>query len=155
MGSAPHLPLQNDQLMSSTAFSTPVCIVWPLVLTIRVGIKLRTVSRFRDHSLCHYRSCKGYKENCSCTQECELLHDSSPCCRRDSTVEVSKVVPRGKAIRGSQTIRSSVAQPRLRLRPICGRYFEVSGVIMMPSHDIGVQGRALCSNRRITCDYSR
>ena len=98
---------------------------------------------------------QGIQRECSCTQECELLHDSSPCCRRDSTVEVSKVVPRGKAIRGSPTIRSSVAQPRLRLRPICGRYFEVSGVIMMPSHDIGVQERALCSNRRSTCDYSR
>jgi hypothetical protein len=29
------------------------------------------------------------------------------------------------------------------------------GVIMMPSHDIGVQRRELCSNRRSTCDCSR
>ena len=142
-------------LQDSALIVARIWIVWSLILTIRVGIELRTVSRFRDHSLCHYRSCKGYKEKCSYTQECELLHDSSPCCRRDSTVEVSKVVPRGKAIRGSPTIRSSVAQPRLRLRPIFGRRFEVSGVIMMPSHDIGVQERALCSNRRSTCDCSR
>src|ERR1700686_5387084 len=29
------------------------------------------------------------------------------------------------------------------------------GVIMMPSHEIGVQGRELCSDRRSTCDCSR
>lgn len=43
----------------------------------------------------------------------------------------------------------------MRLRPICGRRFEVSGVIMMPSHDIGVQGQELCSDRRSTRDCSR
>jgi hypothetical protein len=42
----------------------------------------------------------------------------------------------------------------LDLRPICDRYFEALGVIMMPSHDIGVQGRALCSDRRSTSDCS-
>src|SRR6476660_5790845 len=83
-------------LQDSALIVARIWIVWSLILTIRVGIKLRAVSWFRDHSLCHYRGCKGCKENCSCTQVCALLHDSSPCCRRDSTVEVSKVAPRGK-----------------------------------------------------------
>lgn len=43
----------------------------------------------------------------------------------------------------------------LYMRPICGRYFEARGVIMMPSHDIGVQGQELCSDRRSTRDCSR
>jgi hypothetical protein len=46
-------------------------------------------------------------------------------------------------------------QPCLELRPICGRYFDALVVIMMPSHDIRVQGRALCSDRSSTCDCSR
>ena len=52
-------------------------------------------------------------------------------------------------------LRPPPLQPRLELRPICSRYFEALGAIMMPSHDIGVQGRALCSDRRSTCDCSR
>ena len=54
-------------LQDSVLIVARIWIVWSLILTIRVGIKLRTISRFRDHSLCHYRSCKGYKQNCSGT----------------------------------------------------------------------------------------
>jgi hypothetical protein len=41
------------------------------------------------------------------------------------------------------------------LSPTCGRYFEASRVIMRPSHDIGVQGRDLCSDGRSTRGCSR
>jgi hypothetical protein len=40
-------------------------------------------------------------------------------------------------------------------RAICGRYFKASVVVMMPSHDLEVSGRELCSDRRSTCDRSK
>jgi hypothetical protein len=53
-------------LQRSVLIVARIWIVWSLILTIRVGY-LRTVSRFRDHLLCHYRGSKRYKQNCSCT----------------------------------------------------------------------------------------
>ena len=43
-------------LQSSVLIVARIWIVWSLILTIRVGIQLRTVSRFRDHLLYHYRA---------------------------------------------------------------------------------------------------
>jgi hypothetical protein len=65
------------------------------------------------------------------------------------------VRPNCAACLSGEQHQSYVLYDRAEGRRICGRYFEAWGVIMMPSHDIGVQGRELCSDRRSTCDCSR
>jgi hypothetical protein len=125
-------------MQESALIVARIWIVWSLILTIRVGIKLRTVFRFRDHLLRHYRGCKRYKQTAAAPKSANVF------------TMVFHVV-------GGAARRFAVPplQPRLGLRPICRRYFEAWGVIMMPSHEIGVQGRELCSDRRSTCDCSR
>jgi hypothetical protein len=64
----------------------------------------------------------------------------------------------GKSTRqGKRVWHFAAAQPTTfnGLRPICGRYFKASVVVMTPSPDLEASGRELCSDRRSTCDRSR
>src|SRR5262249_27315635 len=58
---------------------------------------------------------------------------------------------------GTTAEGTRVIQPTTRdgSRPMCGRYFKASVVIMTPSHVFGVWGRQPCSYPRSSCHRSR